>query len=73
MVRQLIMGRRRRSVPLLDPDMKSLVEQLQRILGTRVRLLPKARSSRGKIEIEYYTSADLQRIVQTIIRPAANA
>ncbi|HXF75795.1 MAG TPA: ParB/RepB/Spo0J family partition protein [Methylomirabilota bacterium] len=73
MVRQLIMGRRRRSVPLLDPDMKSLVEQLQRTLGTRVRLLPKARSSRGKIEIEYYTSADLQRIVQTIIRPAANA
>ncbi len=73
MVRQLIMGRRRRSMPLLDPDMKSLVEQLQRTLGTRVRLLPKARSSRGKIEIEYYTSADLQRIVQTIIRPAANA
>lgn len=73
MVRQLVMGRRRRSMPLLDPDMKSLVEQLQRTLGTRVRLLPKARSSKGKIEIEYYTSADLQRIVQTIIRPAANA
>jgi ParB family chromosome partitioning protein len=73
MVRQLIMGRRRRSMPLLDPDMKSLVEQLQRTLGTRVRLLPKARSSRGKIEIEYYTSADLQRIVQTIIRPPASA
>ena len=67
MVRYLLMGRkRRRSLPLLDPDLRSIVENLQRTLGTRVRLLPKARSARGKIEIEYYTSADLERIIQTI-------
>lgn len=72
MVRQLIMGRRRRrQLPLLDPDMKSLIEELQRTLGTRVRLIPKARSTRGKIEIEYYTSADLDRIIQTLTRPTA--
>lgn len=72
MVRQLITGRRRRrQMPLLDPDMKSLVEELQRALGTRVRLLPKARSTRGKIEIEYYTLADLDRIVQAVTRPTA--
>jgi len=67
MVRYLLLGRkRRRNLPLLDPDLKSIVENLQRSLGTRVRLLPKARSTKGKIEIEYYTAADLDRIIQTI-------
>ena len=69
MVRLLVMGRkRRRQVPLIDPDMKSIVENLQRALGTRVRLLPKARSTKGKIEIEYYALADLERIIQTITK-----
>jgi ParB family chromosome partitioning protein len=74
MVRLLITGRKRRhGVPLLDPDLKSIVENLQRALGTRVRLIPKARSTKGKIEIEYYAMADLERIIQTIIKnsPAA--
>jgi ParB family chromosome partitioning protein len=74
MVRFLLMGRkRRRSLPLLDPDLRSIVENLQRTLGTRVRLLPKARSARGKIEIEYYTSADLERIIQTITTGSVRA
>lgn len=68
MVRNLLIGRkRRRSLPLVDPDLKSVVENLQRSLGTRVRLLPKARSTKGKIEIEYYTLADLERIIQVIM------
>ena len=67
MVRALLIGRkRRRPLPLVDPDLKSVVENLQRSLGTRVRLLPKARSTKGKIEIEYYTLADLERIIQVI-------
>jgi ParB family chromosome partitioning protein len=76
MVRLLISGRkRRRGVPLLDPDLKSLVENLQRALGTRVRLIPKARSNKGKIEIEYYAPADLERIIQAITKgaPAASS
>ena len=69
MVRQLLVGRkRRRSAALLDPDLKSLVENLQRALGTRVRLLPKPRSSKGKLEIEYYTLPDLERIIATITK-----
>ena len=69
LVRLLIMGRkRRRGVPLIDPDLKSIVEDLQRALGTRVRLLPKARSTKGKIEIEYYAMTDLERIIQTITK-----
>ena len=67
MVRNLLLGRRRRrSLQLLDPDLKSIVEALQRSLGTRVRLLPKARSTKGKIEIEYYSPADLNRILERI-------
>lgn len=58
--------RRRRETGLLDPDLRALVEGLQRALGTKVRLLPRARSSKGKLEIEYYSSADLERIIQTI-------
>ena len=69
MVRTLLVGRRRRrQAPLLDPDLKSIVEELQRTLGTRVRLMPKARTAKGKIEIEYYTAADLERIVETITK-----
>ena len=74
MVRLLLVGRkRRRGVPVIDPDLKSIVENLQRALGTRVRLLPKARSSKGKIEIEYYALADLERIIQTITKAPMSA
>ena len=73
MVRYLIMGRkRRRQASLLDPDLKAIVEDLQRALGTRVRLIPKARSTKGKIEIEYYALTDLERIIQTIAKKPDN-
>jgi ParB family transcriptional regulator, chromosome partitioning protein len=69
MVRLLLIGRkRRRQVSLIDPDLKSIVEELQRALGTRVRLIAKARTSKGKIEIEYYTLPDLERIIQSITK-----
>ena len=67
LVRNLKLGRRRRQEsPAVDPDLRSLVEDLQRALGTKVRVLPKARTNKGKIEIEYYTLADLERIIATI-------
>ena len=74
MVRHLLFGRRRRRLaPLIDPDLKSIVEELQRLLGTKVRLLPKARSVKGKIEIEYYSQADLGRIFETITKSPARS
>jgi ParB family transcriptional regulator, chromosome partitioning protein len=66
LVRYLKSGRRKRKEATLDADLRSVLEQMQRALGTRVRLLPKARSTKGKIEIEYYSSSDLERIFQTI-------
>jgi ParB family transcriptional regulator, chromosome partitioning protein len=66
LVRHLKFGKRRRREASLDPNLRSVVENMQRALGTRVRLLPKSRSAKGKIEIEYYSLPDLERIIQTI-------
>lgn len=66
LVRYLKLGKRRRREASLDPNLRSVVEEMQRALGTRVRLLPKSRSSRGKIEIEYYSLPDLERIIHAI-------
>ena len=56
--------RRKRETSLSDSNLRSLVEQMQRSLGTKVRLLHRAGSGRGKVEIEYYSLADLERIIQ---------
>lgn len=67
LVRHLKSGRkRRRESVLTDPNLRAVVEELQRALGTKVRLLPRARSAKGKIEIEYYSSSELDRIVNML-------
>ena len=58
--------RRRRELANSDPDLRSLIERLQRTLGTKVRLLHQARSGKGKIVVEYYSSADLERVIQAM-------
>lgn len=74
LVRHLKNGRRRRRDPgQLDPDLRALVESIQRRLGTKVRLLPKARSKKGKIEIEYYSTDDLERIIQALTGTAVTS
>ena len=74
MVRHLVTGRkRRRATVATDPDLKTIIEELQRVLGTRVRLIPKPRTNKGRIEIEYYTLPDLERIIQTITRKTITA
>jgi ParB family chromosome partitioning protein len=63
---RLKIGRRKRHGTPADADLRALVERLQRSLGTKVRLLPVKGANRGKIEIEYYSSQDLDRIVQRL-------
>jgi ParB family chromosome partitioning protein len=68
-VRRLKLARRRkRDTAGLEPDLQSLLENLQRSLGTKVRLSHHAGTGRGKIEIEYYSSSDLDRISQKILQ-----
>jgi len=45
----------------VDPNVRAALEEMQKSLGTRVRIIEKARG-KGHIEIEYYSSEDLDRI-----------
>lgn len=67
LVRRLNKPRRTKSSDRLDPDLSNLVETLQRRLGTRVRLMHRARDDKGKLEIEYYSQDDLERITDMMM------
>ncbi len=49
----------------VDPNVKAAIGQLEAALGTRVRILEKA-PGKGKIEIDYYSQDDLDRIYAVI-------
>jgi ParB family chromosome partitioning protein len=49
----------------LEAQLQSLQDSLRQHLGTKVRI--QTRGKRGKIEIEYYSHEDLERIVETIL------
>jgi ParB family chromosome partitioning protein len=48
-----------------DPNVRAAIEELERALGTRVRIVELS-EQRGRIEIEYYSQTDLDRIFQQI-------
>jgi len=49
-----------------DPNVKAAVQELERVLGTKVRIVEKAKQ-KGRIEIEYYSPDDLDRIYNAIV------
>lgn len=49
-----------------DPNVRAAVEELQRLLATKVRIVEKT-TEKGKIEIDYYSQDDLDRIYTTIV------
>jgi len=49
----------------IDPNVRAAVEELERALGTRVRIVELS-EQRGRIEIEYYSQAELDRLFQHI-------
>ncbi len=53
----------------LDPNVRAAIEAMERALGTRVRIVSRSGSS-GRIEIEYYSSEDLDRIYAAILGDA---
>jgi ParB family chromosome partitioning protein len=55
----------------LDPNVRAAVTELERVLGTRVRIMEKGKG-KGKIELEYYSDEDLDRIYSLIVGPASN-
>src|SRR5688500_18679721 len=66
-------GQRRRSilkpenVSKKDPNFAAAETKLRRRLATGVSIMPNAKGTGGRIEIEYYNQEDLDRIYQTII------
>lgn len=56
----------KQSEPALDPNVKFALSEMERVLGTKVRIIESG-NGRGKIEIEYYDADDLSRIYDLII------
>jgi ParB family chromosome partitioning protein len=50
-----------------DPQLRAVVDDLTRSLGTRVRIAPRAKG--GVIEIEFYSDAELTRLVDRLRGP----
>jgi ParB family chromosome partitioning protein len=49
-----------------DPNVKAAIQELERVLGTRVHIVEKS-PQRGRIEIEYYSQDDLDRIYEAVV------
>ena len=49
-----------------DPEWGALIEELQHALGTKIRIV--GRRKRGKIEIDFYSAEELDRIVELLRR-----
>ena len=52
--------------PPLDANLRAAVLELERTLGTRVKI--RGDEKRGKIEISYYSVEDLNRIYEFIVK-----
>jgi ParB family transcriptional regulator, chromosome partitioning protein len=48
-----------------DPNVKAAVEELERALGTRVRIVEKSPEN-GRLEVDYYSKAELQRLYELL-------
>lgn len=51
--------------PPVDPNVRAAIDEMQRVLGTRVRIMEKGKG-KGTIEIEYYSADDLDRVYSLI-------
>ncbi len=52
----------------VDPNVKVAETKLMRALSTNVKIVPSKKGNAGKIEIEYYSIDDLDRIYQAITK-----
>lgn len=71
---KMLEGRKPKSVDEveLDPNVKAAIRELERALGTKVRIVEKAKQ-KGRIEIDYYSSEDLDRIYAAIVRDSSES
>lgn len=65
--RKLPSAKKRRQAQTLDPNTQAALEAMQRALATKVRIF-EYKPHRGRIEIDYYTLEDLNRIYFAIVK-----
>lgn len=51
----------------VDANVRAAEEKLRRRFGTKVKISPDGRGTGGKVEFEYYSEADLDRIFQLLM------
>lgn len=51
-----------------DPNLRAAEEAMERALGTKVRVIERKRGG-GRVEIDYYSVEDLNRIYDIVVRP----
>jgi len=74
-VEQMVHGRRRPRANAVrlsrtnPPEIREIEEQLEKLLGTAVRII--RRGKVGRLEIEFYSDEDLERIIE-ILRPTGD-
>ena len=54
----------------VDPNVRAATETLERSLGTRVRIIEKGK--KGRIEIEYYSQEELQRLYERLVNQSSD-
>ncbi len=65
---KMLEGRKPKHVDevIADPNVKAAIQEMERVLGTKVRIVERARQ-KGRIEIDYYSAEDLDRIYNAIV------
>jgi ParB family chromosome partitioning protein len=58
---------RQKDAAPMDPNVRAALEEIAMALGTKVRLVPSSEKT-GRLEIEYYSQDDLDRIYAVIVR-----
>jgi ParB family transcriptional regulator, chromosome partitioning protein len=69
LTQKMLLGKHAKTVDevQIDPNVKAALQEMQRVLGTRVRIVEKPKQKGGRIEIEYYSQEDLDRIYSAIV------
>lgn len=63
-IQNLVMPKKENKVTQINPFYKEIQENLQKLLGTKVAI--SKGKNKGKIEIEYYSDEELERIIEFI-------
>lgn len=58
---------RARAETATDPNIRAAEDKLRRHLGTKVRIVPNSEGEGGRIEIEFYSTVDLDRLYRLML------